>query len=94
MNRFLRRSKSKKAFTMVELVVVIAIIGVLAALILPNLMTSDVPVKAKGYAKDYFFVTAFSVFGAYLHCMSKEFLQAFEIVVFPNLVTIFCIFSP
>lgn len=42
--------------------------------------------------KDYFFVTAFSVFGAYLHCMSKEFLQAFEIVVFPNLVTIFCIF--
>ncbi len=57
MNRFLRRSKSKKAFTMVELVVVIAIIGVLAALILPNLMTSDVPVKAKGYAKDYFFVT-------------------------------------
>lgn len=57
MNRFLRRSKSKKAFTMVELVVVIAIIGVLAALILPNLITSDVPVKAKGYAKDYFFVT-------------------------------------
>ena len=42
--------------------------------------------------KDYFFITAFSVFGAYLHCMSKEFLQAFEIVIFPNLLTIFCIF--
>ena len=42
--------------------------------------------------KDYFFVTAFSTFGAYLHYMSKEFLQAFEIVVFPNLLTIFCIF--
>ena len=42
--------------------------------------------------KDYFFVTAFSVFGAYLHCMSKEFLQAFEIVLFPNLLTIVCIF--
>lgn len=42
--------------------------------------------------KDYFFVTAFSVFGAYLHCMSKEFLQAFEIVIFPNLLTIFSIF--
>lgn len=42
--------------------------------------------------KDYFFVTAFSVFGAYLHCMSKEFLQAFEIVLFPNLLTVFCIF--
>jgi len=42
--------------------------------------------------KDYFFITAFSVFGAYLHCMSKEFLQAFEIVFFPNLLTIFAIF--
>lgn len=42
--------------------------------------------------KDYFFITAFSTFGAYLHYMSKEFLQAFEIVLFPNLLTIFCIF--
>ncbi len=42
--------------------------------------------------KDYFFVTAFSTFGGYLHYMSKEFLQAFEIVVFPNMLTIFCIF--
>ena len=42
--------------------------------------------------KDYFFVTAFSTFGAYLHCMCKEFLQSFEIVVFPNILTVFCIF--
>lgn len=42
--------------------------------------------------KDYFFVTAFSTFGAFLHCMTKEFLQAFEIVVFPNILTVFCIF--
>ena len=42
--------------------------------------------------KDYFFVTAFSTFGAYLHYMAKEFLQAFEIVMFPNLLTIFSIF--
>jgi len=42
--------------------------------------------------KDYFFITAFATFGGYIHCMAKEYLQAFEIVIFPNLLTIFCIF--
>ena len=42
--------------------------------------------------KDYFFITGFATFGGYLHCMAKEYLQAFEIVMFPNLLTIFCIF--
>jgi len=42
--------------------------------------------------KDYFFITGFATFGAYIHCMAKEYLQAHEIVVFPNLLTIFCIF--
>ena len=42
--------------------------------------------------KDYFFITAFATFGGYLHCMTKEYLQSFEIVLFPNLLTIFCIF--
>ena len=42
--------------------------------------------------KDYFFITAFASFGGYVHCMAKEYLQAFEIVLFPNLLTIFCIF--
>ena len=42
--------------------------------------------------KDYFFITAFATFGGYIHCMSKEYLQAFEIVIFPNILTILCIF--
>lgn len=42
--------------------------------------------------KDYFWITAFSTFGAYLHTMTKEFLQAFEVVVFPNILTVACIF--
>lgn len=42
--------------------------------------------------KDYFLITAFATFGGYLHCATKEYLQAFEIVIFPNLVTIFCVF--
>jgi len=42
--------------------------------------------------KDYFVITAFSTFGAYFHCAAKEYLQSFEIVVFPNIVTVICIF--
>ena len=42
--------------------------------------------------KDYFFITAFATFGGYLHCVTKEYLQAFEIVMFPNIVTIICVF--
>ena len=48
--------------------------------------------KLAQMVKDYFFVTGFATFGGYIHCMAKEYLQAFEIVLFPNLVTIFCIF--
>ena len=42
--------------------------------------------------QNYMWITAFSTFGAYLHACLKEFLQSFEIVVFPNLVTMFCVF--
>ncbi len=42
--------------------------------------------------KQYMFVTAFATFGGYLHAAVKEFLQAFEIVLFPNLVTAFAVF--
>ncbi len=42
--------------------------------------------------QNYILITAFSTFGAYLHACLKEFLQAFEIVLFPNALTIFCVF--
>ena len=42
--------------------------------------------------KEYMVITALAVFGGYLHAAVKEFLQAFEIVFFPNLVTVFCVF--
>lgn len=42
--------------------------------------------------QDYMLITALSTFGAYLHACLKEFLQAFEIVLFPNIVTMICVF--
>lgn len=41
--------------------------------------------------KQYMFITAFATFGGYLHIAVKEFLQAFEIVMFPNLLTVFAV---
>lgn len=42
--------------------------------------------------KEYMLITAFSTFGVYLQGALKEYLQAFEIVFFPNLVNIFGVF--
>lgn len=42
--------------------------------------------------KEYMLITAFSNFGACLHMAVKEYLQAFEIVFIPNLVTVICVF--
>lgn len=42
--------------------------------------------------QEYMLISAFSTFGAYLHACLKEFLQTFEIVMFPNIVTLFCVF--
>lgn len=42
--------------------------------------------------KKYMFICAFSTFGAYLHAALKEYLQAFEVVLFPNFLNILGVF--
>lgn len=42
--------------------------------------------------KKYTFICAFSTFGAYLQTALREYLQAFEIVIFPNLLNIIGVF--
>lgn len=42
--------------------------------------------------KIYTFILAFSTFGAFLQVSLKEFLQAYEIVLFPNVVTVLGVF--
>ncbi|HSA07015.1 MAG TPA: MATE family efflux transporter [Candidatus Gastranaerophilales bacterium] len=42
--------------------------------------------------KEYIIICAFSVFGAYLHFGLKEFLQSYEIVFLPNIISIAAIF--
>lgn len=42
--------------------------------------------------KKYMFICAFSTFGAYLLVGLKEYLQAFEIVIFPNFINLIAVF--
>ena len=42
--------------------------------------------------QQYMLISALSTFGGSLHHSMKEFLQAFEIVLFPYILTIFCVF--
>ena len=48
--------------------------------------------KLTGPIQQYMIISALSTFGGSLHHSMKEFLQAFEIVLFPNVLTIFCVF--
>lgn len=69
---------------------VIIMFAVLAAIPLIDLMKFEP--KLVPMIKEYMFVTAFATFGGYIHAALKEFLQAFEIVMVPNLVTVFSVF--
>ena len=51
----INRLKSKKGFTIIELVVVMAIMGVILAMVLPIFITSDKPAKGNAMAKDFFY---------------------------------------
>ena len=42
--------------------------------------------------KTYSIITAFSTFGVLLHSSIKDFLQSFEIVLFPNILTVLAVF--
>lgn len=55
MNNMFKRIRTRRGFTMIELIVVVAIIGVLLAMILPGLFSNDKSTKAKAYAESYFY---------------------------------------
>ena len=87
------KDAKKYLFPSVKFGMVLAsVICVLILSVIPFIDKVGFEPKLVPMIKDYFFVTAFATFGAYLHCVGKEYLQAFEIVIFPNILTIVAIF--
>lgn len=88
-----KKSAKKYFFPTIRFAMILALITmflVLAAI--PAIDYMHFEAKLVPDIKQYMLVTAFSTFGAYLHAALKEFLQAFEIVFIPNLVTVICVF--
>ncbi len=88
-----KKSIKKYFFPTLRFSIILAILVMLAVLaFIPAIDYLKFEPHLVPMIKQYMFVTAFSTFGAYLHAAVKEFLQAFEIVMFPNFVTILAVF--
>ena len=88
-----KKSAKKYFFPTIRFSMVLGVIVMFAVLAsIPLIDYLHFEAKLVPMIKEYMFVTAFATFGGYLHAALKEFLQAFEIVLFPNLVTVFSVF--
>ncbi len=88
-----KKSAKKYFYPTIRFAMLLAFIIMLAVLaFIPLIDYVHFEPKLVPMIKEYMFITAFATFGAYLHSALKEFLQAFEIVVVPNLITAIAVF--
>lgn len=88
-----KKSAKKYFFPTLKFAMILAFIIMIAVLaFIPVIDYMKFEDKLVPMIKEYMLVTAFATFGGYLHAAIKEYLQAFEIVLFPNLLTVFSVF--
>lgn len=88
-----KKSIKKYFYPSIRFSMILALItAILIIAFIPIIPKMGFEQKLIGHIQEYMLITAFSTFGAYLHGCLKEFLQSFEIVMFPNVLTIFCVF--
>lgn len=89
-----KKEGAKKYFlpTIIFAMILAFLMMILILLSIPLIQILGFEQKLVPTIKEFIFITAFSTFGAYLHVCLKEFLQAFEIVFFPNFVAIVGVF--
>lgn len=88
-----RKSAKKYFFPTLRFSMLLALITMFVVLaFIPAIDYMHFEAKLVPDIKQYMLITAFATFGGYLHAALKEYLQAYEIVFFPNLVTVICVF--
>lgn len=88
-----QRNSAKKYFlsTIVFAMILAVISMVVILLFVPLIEKMGFEAKLIPGIKEYMIISAFSTFGGYLHASLKEFLQAYEIVFFPNFIAVFSV---
>lgn len=87
-----RKPTKKFLFTVLNYSIVLAVIFcVICLLMVPVVPLMGFDPVLVPMIKEYIFICAFSLFGMYLYQCLREFLLAYEIVAFPNLILIFAL---
>jgi len=84
-----KNSIKKYFLPTINFAMILALIScILALLTIPLIGKMGFEATLVPTIKKYIFITSFSAFGAYLQVALKEYLQAFEIVIFPNFLNL------
>ncbi len=88
-NRGNKKPTKKYFFSTINFSLILAIIlNIVTILTIPLVEQVGFEAKLIPYIKEYMFIVSFSYVGMYLYQALKEFLQAHEIINFPNLILI------
>lgn len=87
-----RKPTKKFLITVLNYSMILALIFcVICLLMVPLIPYMGFEAQLVPMIKEYIFICAFSLFGMYLYQCLREFLMAYEIVTFPNIILIFAL---
>jgi MATE family multidrug resistance protein len=88
-----QKTKNLFAISIIYSIILSIIFFLIVRLSLPFIDQIGLTPALTPMVKQYLDITSYSIFGAYIFNALKEFLQAYEIVILPNLISIVAIFG-
>lgn len=87
-----KKTKSLFAMSIIYSLILSLIFFVIVRLLLPFISKIGLTPVLTPMVEQYLDIASYSIFGAYIYNALKEFLQAYEIVILPNMISIASIF--